>query len=286
MAEQSGEDENKDPAPQQSDDSAASRAFKKQQSPERTTYTDQNPEYSSKHHKQTLWARWKKVSLPNKLTVICTAIIAIATVLYTVFAYHQWKTMARQLNETERQTKAAITSADAAKSAAATAEATLKDSQKSFIVQNRPYINFEVARLIYKPEVGKRLEATCLIRNSGRTPAISVRPDISIEGRTDPLPKAITRLRAKNRIDLGAGQSLVIPVPGKGPIRSDSAARIEAGEVVVYVYGFLDYSDLFGCQYTLEFCGFYDPKVDSENPLMLLGCSEHNRRIEHKCDPK
>ncbi len=48
---------------------------------------------------QSLWLRWKKVSLPNKLTVGCTVAIAIATILYTAFAYGQWNTMAKQLEE-------------------------------------------------------------------------------------------------------------------------------------------------------------------------------------------
>ena len=84
-------------------------------------------------------------------------------------------------------------------------------------------------------------------------------------------------------MDLGADMTGVVPVPGGGPIRPDSAARIESGDVKVYVYGFLDYSDVFGCKYTTEFCGYYDPRVDSDNPLMLMACREHNRRIEHEC---
>ncbi len=190
------------------------------------------------------------------------------------------------LQEVRKQTPSVKKSADAAKSAAETAKNALQDSQRSFLLQNRPYVNVEIARLLYKPEGGKRLEASCLVRNYGQTPAIGLMPDISIEGRTSPLPKVVTRLGSKSKIDIGAHQAITVPVPGRGPIRPDSAAKIESGYLKIYVYGFLDYSDVFGCKYTTEFCGYYDPRIDSENPLMLLGCGDHNQRTEYKCEPK
>jgi hypothetical protein len=46
---------------------------------------------------QSFRARWLKVSLPNKLTVLCTAIIAVATVWYAIVAHWQLLTMSEQL---------------------------------------------------------------------------------------------------------------------------------------------------------------------------------------------
>jgi hypothetical protein len=57
------------------------------------------------NQQQSLWTRWNKVSLPNKLTVGCTFIIAIATCFYTWFAYHQWRIMAGQLNQMQNGTR-------------------------------------------------------------------------------------------------------------------------------------------------------------------------------------
>jgi hypothetical protein len=254
-----------------------------------------------------------QIEPPNKLRVLIrghtflewlTLVLDVLTLamlgFYTYYARSQWHAMEGQLDvmaittmqnakmvtQAIDQTRAAQQSADAAMKAANIADASLKDSQRSFILQNRPYVTIEVARLLYKPAGGKRLEATCLIRNSGRTPAIGVTVDLAIEGRDTPLPKDLPRSNPKSRLDLGSNQPTVVPLPGKGPIRSDSAAGVETGDIRVYVDGFIDYSDIFGCRYSTEFCGYYDPNVDSENPLMLLGCENHNRRIEYKCKPK
>jgi hypothetical protein len=239
-------------------------------------YTNQSPTTKIKRRKKF---KLLSLSLFQWGTLILSAVTLIFLIKYTNYARRQWK-------EAKRTADQSVISATAAKSAAETAEATLQDSQKSFVLQNRPYVTIEVARLVYKPEGGKRLEATCIARNSGRTPAIGMTPDISIEGRTSPLPTTVTRLGSKSIMDIGSDQRIVIPVPGFGPIRPDSAARIDSGDLTVYVYGFLDYADVFGCKYTTEFCGYYDPRVDSENPLTLRGCHGHNRRIEYKCEPK
>jgi hypothetical protein len=51
---------------------------------------------------QPFLARWKKVSLPNKLTVGCTFVIAVSTVWYAVTAHHQLESMKAQLKITNQ----------------------------------------------------------------------------------------------------------------------------------------------------------------------------------------
>src|SRR5258708_31767846 len=48
---------------------------------------------------QAFGARWKKVSLPNKLTVVCTAIIAAATICYVIAEFRQLRKMSDTLIE-------------------------------------------------------------------------------------------------------------------------------------------------------------------------------------------
>ena len=221
----------------------------------------------------------------NKKNFRLNCFLAVVLTVTLVFVGLQWLSMVDTLKEMQEQTQPMIDAAKAATSAADTSAAALRDSQRSFRIQNRPYVTVEIARLVYRPEGGKRLEGTLLIRNSGHTPAIGLRPDISIEGRTSELPAVITRTAAvKSRMDIGSTQPAVVPVPGGGPIRPDSALKIESGEVVVYIYGFLDYSDVFGCTYTTEFCGYYDPVMGGEEPLVLSACRNHNRLIENTCD--
>src|SRR2546426_133167 len=64
---------------------------------------------------------------------------------------------------------------------------------------DRPWVAVEFATLVYEPVGGKRLEARCHIRNSGKTPAIGMTVDLSIEGRTEPLPDEISRTNNPNR---------------------------------------------------------------------------------------
>jgi hypothetical protein len=228
-------------------------------------------ETEQKAEKQETKQQAKRQLRYNFSLMIFTGLLFITSVVANLMTYWQARIAGR--------------SADAATSAALTAEAALRDAQRSFLVENRPYVTVEMARLLYRPEAGRRLEASVVTRNFGKTPAVAAMPDISIEGRTSPLPTVVTRLGSKSRLNLGANQGATIPVPGSAPLRADSIARLEKGEVTVYVYGFVDYMDVFGCKYTTEFCGFYDPATDSENPLVLVACSDHNERIEHKCEP-
>jgi hypothetical protein len=62
-----------------------------------------DPHPTNTQHHQPFWTRWKRVSLPNKLTVVCTFIIAVATAIYANFAYRQWDVMSGQLSEMRNQ---------------------------------------------------------------------------------------------------------------------------------------------------------------------------------------
>src|SRR5437879_2015190 len=86
-----------------------------------------------------------------------------------------------QLQEMRKSTKAAQIAAMAAKSAADTAHATLKSAQKSFEIDQRPYLVTEVpvfsgAGLITE----QNITANLTIKNLGRTPARKAATNIKL----------------------------------------------------------------------------------------------------------
>lgn len=157
----------------------------------------------------SLWARWLRVSLPNKLTVLCTLIIATATVWYAVTAHNQWSIMRGQLEQMQSgsaQTDRLIAEThalaqNAGKQAATGVEQTSKmagmvdaaNKQVSYlrdqlaVVQrqveaaDRPWISVEVGITspLTKTDTEIRLTFSFKIKNVGRSPAEHI--DISAE---------------------------------------------------------------------------------------------------------
>jgi hypothetical protein len=60
----------------------------------------------------TLWQRWKKVSINNKLTIYMTAILAVATTLYTLMYFSQVKFTEENARQTSEQTNRLIAASE------------------------------------------------------------------------------------------------------------------------------------------------------------------------------
>ena len=63
---------------------------KEKHSDRQTTETNQ---------KQSIWQKWRAIGFTNQLILVFTFVIAAATSVYAVLAYHQLKVMAGQLKE-------------------------------------------------------------------------------------------------------------------------------------------------------------------------------------------
>jgi len=145
-------------------------------------------------------------------------------------------------------------SANAAESAAKTADATLKSNERQFRMEQRPYIwayavagtNNEVL-----PPIGGKIYIRVDFKNSGRTPAIHVVPTHSI---TIAAPANEARRQAR------AFVAEYPPIPGAvltpeitgsaptgyGPMLTDKIlAEIKDGTWEVYVVGAVRYTDVF-----------------------------------------
>lgn len=151
---------------------------------------------------QSFLARWKKVSLPNKLTVLCTFIIAVATIWYSVTAHNQLAAMQKQLNIASKAlddaehgnviatdqiwkaigninwlAKEMMNAVNQAKISSATSEQdarkALDASIAAFRTDQRAWLNLVDFHLAAEPVPGKDLTILFSIQNSGKTPAIN-----------------------------------------------------------------------------------------------------------------
>jgi hypothetical protein len=183
----------------------------------RKTPTDKIAAAGKRRPRQSLVKQWMALSFNQRLVSMIAAIGVVATTIYTVIYAVSYFSQERDI----------------------------------------PRIEVERATMTYDPVGGRRLEARCFLHNASKTAiAKGMTVDISIEGRSTPLPAVTERLNPPNRskMDLAPDGRIVVPVPGKEPgIRSDSADAIRAGKITVFVYGFIDYADRDGKPYTTEF---------------------------------
>jgi hypothetical protein len=188
-----------------------------------------------------------------------------------------------QLREMKKSTKAANDSAVAAKSAADTADATLKSSQKSFEIDQRPYIVTEIPQFSGNGLVAdKDIQANITFKNIGRTPALKYFVNASLL-RYDPSPKgpkgqarfkrflnsAFDELKSKDtigrkEIDASPTEQDIAPNATQFStnanlivIPTKEFPRITTSDITLFYVGVASYTDAFGGKYRTEFCYFY-----------------------------
>jgi len=116
---------------------------------------------------------WSHRNGTERLEISCQGIIALATLAYVSVALFQWG----QMRATTKQTKRA---ASAAKSAAETAQNSLKATIHQFQIEQRPYLVVDKVEWSNPPSVYARATVNVTFRDIGKTPAIKVRSSIEL----------------------------------------------------------------------------------------------------------
>ena len=179
-----------------------------------------------------------------------------ALVAYTCVTYHEWQAML----ESNRITRI---SAEAAQSAAATAKATLDTSEKSFKQEQRAYVSATTFNMTnppicrFPPDNGTRVCVDVHTFNSGRTPAIGSRTTRHVTFGP----------RARKVIESLDVPPFAVPFSdmwGSGLehwatgytkiIDSKTAQSLIDGTTEVYIYGVIQYFDIFGDYHETGFC--------------------------------
>jgi hypothetical protein len=244
---------------------------------------------------QGLFMRWRKVSLPNKLTVFCTIVIAMATVFYSCAAYRQLGAMERTIGQMKNSGDSATHQtwqligninwlAKAMDGSLRETQRAVDNSISAMHIDQRAWISVSAGPTAVTS--GEFIEAPIDVLNIGKTPARHLDGDIITTVLSDnevldtsyrpghlrshtsggtflpnskrpPIISRAIRLNGKDTADIVANPILV--------------EDIQAGKMFVVIYGKLSYSDVFGSNHWITFC-----LAGTGIPKKINGCAEYN----------
>jgi hypothetical protein len=232
----------------------------------------------------------------QKIIAAATCAAFLAATIYAGIA-------AKQLKEMRIATIAAQKSADAAKSAADTANTAFINSQKSFEIDQRPYMVADTPVFSgngLSPD--KAIQANVTFKNIGRTPSRKYVVNISLlrfepgkgtKGRNKLirfLASSFRALESENVIgrkevekygieqDVAPNATIFSTNPSDKPnstiVSTQEFPKIGTAEISLFYVGIVSYSDAYQGSYQTEFCYIYfgsDPKTwhfcDSHNTI-------------------
>ena len=243
----------------------------------------------SDEHKKSLKRSWKSSGPVAKLTVVFAGIAALSTTIYAIVAGGQLLVMRGQLHEVIRQYPEIQKSANAAKSAADTADATLKNQQRSFEIDERPYLVGQTPAFSGPPlAANTSIHINFTFKNIGRTPALKEFTYIILSPFRVPkgslatkratvrkfLADHMSQIREKEsrfrseishipevRMDVAPGaESFTSNVGDDVILSTDEFTRLRRlydNDIVLFALGLSTYTDAFGHPYETQYCWFY-----------------------------
>jgi hypothetical protein len=203
---------------------------------------------------------WKKAKFYEKCTLALTGIGLLVLIAYTVFTGMMWCANKK--------------SADAAKSAADTAQKTLTNSIEAFRVDERAWV--EIGKIekteTYPPDqkFGEIFKFAIYPKNVGKTVARDVRisiENIGSDGSFADNKKAIRMTQDQQFREMATGKRIRIPdrpgpqtvAPGDlspVPVYTSGEEPRRYGTIFTYTYlvGRIDYTDAFGTEHWKHIC--------------------------------
>jgi hypothetical protein len=223
-------------------------------------------------------------SMHEWIELILTAVLAFVGIAYTFYAAKQWDAMRTALDKTDiaigqtnqalelnrqalelnrRQTEATEAGVGVARGSLRTAEQTLMSANKSFRLDQWPYLIASSFEPVEGPTVGHPLRVGVTFKNVGKSPANSVETYRilkigswnSNEDRIKFAEDAFTELRIQRPRDAQSvppGQSVIAVSDPTNPITAD-----DIGTKYFLFTGFVRYMDVFGgpqSVHVTEFC--------------------------------
>lgn len=225
------------------------------------------------------WWQTAKRWIKTPGAIYLTTLLLIMSGVQAWVAWKQWKTMKGQLDSMNAALPIYRESADAAKKAADVAHLSLVLSKESFKVQQRPYVWVKTPTVTQDEVVaGKPIFMNIDLTNVGVTPALNVgnfvyvkfsevndsdfnviknrfkQPDVGKSGViTQSSPLFVTAVSSKPK---SPGNREPIPWNGTDPI---------------FVYGRIEYRDVFGDAHATDFCWHY--LLPNQ---VFMTCGSHN----------
>jgi hypothetical protein len=173
------------------------------------------------------------------------------------------------------QAATADKSANAAKSAAAAAEASLKRTEAAFHIEQRPYVWVRTFKLDQRELFPERASSvTVYIKNAGRSPAVHLSTGQDIDRH------CLVGTDAARLFD--GGEIAILPVQLEGAVLTSDEEQYfpvscpvrSSPTDVVLVYGVMTYSDLFNEPHRTDYCARIVPPND------VIEWCRHNNKVE------
>jgi hypothetical protein len=156
---------------------------------------------------------------------------------------------------------------------AAAAIATLLIVTYQMVVQSRAWITVKGAELGEIKE-GQPITAKIVFRNSGKTPAldVSIYNNINLFGQIvpDPMPYGHYAGRASKSV-IGPDSDFGNFITKKEILTTQYLQAIANRKANIYVYGRVDYRDIFNCKRSTEYC-----MVNKVGTLNFDACERNN----------
>lgn len=182
--------------------------------------------------------------------VVLTAVIALATVVYCIISFWQWKATNRSAEIAEQSVRLGA----------------------------RAYLGLVTMTLDDSLAATRKTGIKGIFRNAGHTPAYNVVVKsyylFSQDGfRPDPNDQIAARPAQIGLLLPNEDLAYTFVVP---PLSEEQAKRVMEGSTKLYLYGFIEYEDIFQHQHTMKFCGTYSPTEFTS----FFRCPTHNEELK------
>jgi hypothetical protein len=173
-----------------------------------------------------------------------------------VFADEQIRQAKASSDAAERSAKAAETSAKAAEESSRISTEGMQLAQRAYLVPEK------IAFVSGVPSVNQVLVTSCILRNTGNSPALNVRVEDKMEIRNPVNSQAPLLYPDTKRpgLDIGPGTELKREYSLHGTsaqVTQHQASAIQNDTMRLYVYGWARYNDIFGREHWTKWCYEY-----------------------------
>lgn len=206
------------------------------------------------------------MSCYETLSIIAQFLIFTATVIYAVFAWKQWRSIADQANIASEGVKVNRIMAQAAQKSADTSETTLKKVGRAYLHVTRWQLTDFIP--------GKDAGALCLFVNAGHRPA-KIKKNFCgycFSEKLPPIPdyKQIVPTYEGEPITVHGGAEMALPLAIYNVGTADYEA-VQRKEVRLYFYGCFIYGDVLDGEHKTTFFTWYDVDSGQFSPVYDLG---------------